>query len=317
MTETKPEYSAGNESKPFSEPNYTQFSNDAIDLVMRDVSPNAWKVITVAIRKTSGWHKKRDVISYSQFQELTGIKSRTTLSNAIKEVVDKNILIKSVSRNSFSYELNRDYVVQKSYQYRNCTEDSTETVPVSCKNGTETVHTKESIKEKERNSADAGSSLSDSLPIDWAIAGDRPVKSSNIAASNPDSNQARLSTWHDVVTPLEFAVCDAVVKAYPQLTIPRAYKRGDKLNKSQQAERREFHRWMNDVNDIVHAGKGKDVTGFIKASRAILDETNIMVTRPKTIVFAIKQLEQAPPITKPSENIKIDENGMIVAAERL
>ena len=66
-------------SKPFEPPKHTQFSNVAIDKIMREVSPNAWKIITVAIRKTYGWHKDSDVISLSQFQEIAGIGSRQTV----------------------------------------------------------------------------------------------------------------------------------------------------------------------------------------------------------------------------------------------
>lgn len=122
-------------TKPFEPPKHTQFSNDAIDNIMREVSPNAWKIITVAIRKTYGWHKESDTISLSQFQEITGIASRQTLVKALNEVLDKGILIRKKSGMSYEYQLNQEY--------GNCTDTSTETVPVS---STETVHTKDTIK---------------------------------------------------------------------------------------------------------------------------------------------------------------------------
>ena len=127
-------------TKPFEPPKHTQFSNDAIDQIMREVSPNAWKIITVAIRKTYGWHKQSDVISLSQFQELTGIGSRSTVVKAIREVVENGILLKREKGDSFEYELNRDYVVQKSNQSNNCTNTSPENgLAGSPENG----HTKE------------------------------------------------------------------------------------------------------------------------------------------------------------------------------
>ena len=141
-------------SKPFEPPKHTQFSNDAIDHIMREVSPNAWKVITVAIRKTYGWHKQSDVISFSQFQELTGIVSRQTLSKAIKEVLTKKILTRRKKGNSYEYELNRDYIVQKSNQDGNRTNTSTETVP---EDSTETVHTKESNKKTTKDKKEGAS----------------------------------------------------------------------------------------------------------------------------------------------------------------
>lgn len=128
---------------PFKEPNYTQFSNEALDHVMRDVSANCWKIICVAVRKTYGWHKRADRISYSQFLDMTGIKSKSTIFKAIQEALEKGILLRREKGNGFEYELNRAYV-QKLYQYKNCTDGSTKTVPTI---GTETVHTKEKIKD--------------------------------------------------------------------------------------------------------------------------------------------------------------------------
>ena len=152
-------------SKPFAPPTYTQFSNDAIDWVMRDVSGSAWKIISVAIRKTYGWHKESDTISLTQFQELTGIVGRGTVVSAIQECLDKNILIRKGSGQSYEYQLNDEYVtelVRKSYQYENRT--STEIVPVTSPKivpvhsvtSTEIVHTKERvIKEKRKKESTA------------------------------------------------------------------------------------------------------------------------------------------------------------------
>ena len=140
-----------NTIKPFSEPSYTQFSNDALDYVMRAVPANTWKIICVAIRKTYGWHKQSDIISLSQFMEYSGIKSRSTLVSAINDALERGILLREQRGNSYEYQLNRNYTVQKLYWSKNCTDASLKTVPILPPNGTETVHTKESIKEKEIN----------------------------------------------------------------------------------------------------------------------------------------------------------------------
>ena len=69
--------------------------NLVYDHVMRRLSGDAFKVFETVKRKTWGFvltsfnnnsiRKKWDVISYSQFQEMTGIGSRRTLSRAIHE----------------------------------------------------------------------------------------------------------------------------------------------------------------------------------------------------------------------------------------
>jgi phage replication O-like protein O len=131
-------------SQPFREPNFTQFSNDALDYVMREVSPNAWKIISVAIRKTYGWHKEKDTISLSQFQDLTGIKNRSTVVKAINEALDDGILIREPSGMSYSYSLNRGYIIDKSDQSKKRTGTSPKNGPVT---SPENGHTKESVKE--------------------------------------------------------------------------------------------------------------------------------------------------------------------------
>lgn len=73
--------------RPFDvDKGFTKFSNPVIDHVMPQVSPPAWKVLTVIWRQTEGWldlqtgkRKEWDEISYSQFMERTGIRSRATL----------------------------------------------------------------------------------------------------------------------------------------------------------------------------------------------------------------------------------------------
>jgi len=127
--------------KPFQAP-YTMVHNYVIDHIMPDLSPNAWKVLCVAIRQTIGWQdeatesgrRESDVITYSQFQRQTGIVSRGTLSRALKECLDKGYLLREEvdqyrGKPAFAYRLNTEYEAT-----------GTETVPVDgAPTGTETV----------------------------------------------------------------------------------------------------------------------------------------------------------------------------------
>jgi hypothetical protein len=100
--------------------------NYVLDTIMRELSPNAWKVLCWAIRQTYGWvdetsptgRKECDVISYSQFMEATGIGGRSTLARAIKECLDHGYLTRqqagtSRGRPIYSYRLNTQHRVLK------------------------------------------------------------------------------------------------------------------------------------------------------------------------------------------------------------
>ena len=51
--------------QPFSDDGgYTCLTNYVLDVVMPSLPPNAWKVLCFVIRKTRGWNKERDRLSY-------------------------------------------------------------------------------------------------------------------------------------------------------------------------------------------------------------------------------------------------------------
>lgn len=81
--------------KPFAdEDGYTPFSNYLLDMVMPTLPANAWKVLCFIIRKTRGWQKDTDRLSYSQIETGAGIGSSATVSTAIKALLDKNLIVK-------------------------------------------------------------------------------------------------------------------------------------------------------------------------------------------------------------------------------
>lgn len=96
--------------KPFNgQSEYTIFNNYILDHVMPKTTPNGWKCLCFIIRKTKGWHKLSDDLSFSQIKKGTGIKSDPTISAALKELEDsKFILVKRNDGqwNSNTYTLN-------------------------------------------------------------------------------------------------------------------------------------------------------------------------------------------------------------------
>lgn len=96
--------------KPFSnQSGYTIFDNTILDRIMRTCDPYEWLILCAIIRKTRGWNKTEDRVSISQFMELTGIKTRTTVIRAVNSLIDHGYILK-VKKGVYSvYSLNLDY----------------------------------------------------------------------------------------------------------------------------------------------------------------------------------------------------------------
>lgn len=78
-------------------------------LIGASLSSTEYQVVLTVIRKTWGWNKKLDWISYSQFVKITN-KSRISIYNAITELVKKNILVKKTELGKITaYRLNKDF----------------------------------------------------------------------------------------------------------------------------------------------------------------------------------------------------------------
>jgi hypothetical protein len=94
---------------PFAEQgNWTAVHNSVFDVMMPELPPNAFKVLCFVIRKTRGWKKDSDQLSYTQIAAGTGIKSPSTLREALKSLGERGyILASSKSKwDATSYRLN-------------------------------------------------------------------------------------------------------------------------------------------------------------------------------------------------------------------
>lgn len=134
--------------KPFSRQGYfTAVDNAVFDEIMPTLSGSEWKILSLIIRKTIGWHKELDGIAYSQMRKGTGIKSNTTIQKAVHSLLDKGIIEQGqtgLKTDPHFYRLNRDYTLR-------VTETVKRRVTFSVKRPvTETVNTKER-KRKETN----------------------------------------------------------------------------------------------------------------------------------------------------------------------
>lgn len=102
--------------KPFnSQSGYTMFDNFILDVIMPELKPTHWKVLCFIMRKTIGWHRVEDGLSYSQIMDGTGIKNRTTISGAIKELVRLGYIARLATEEQNDpnrYRINTEYEIE-------------------------------------------------------------------------------------------------------------------------------------------------------------------------------------------------------------
>lgn len=66
---------------------FLRLPNDWIDRAMPTMGHAELKVVLVVVRQTIGWHKERDVISLTQFEEKTGL-TRSNVMRGIRDAVN-------------------------------------------------------------------------------------------------------------------------------------------------------------------------------------------------------------------------------------
>lgn len=115
--------------RPFEniEDEYTKIHNFVLDVCMHQLSHTAWKVLCVAMRKTLGYvskttpsgRKEWDRISFSQFRDMSGIRSNATISRAIQELLDAGYMLRfedgrhpGTGKPTYKYGLNQEYEIE-------------------------------------------------------------------------------------------------------------------------------------------------------------------------------------------------------------
>ncbi|MCU1248694.1 MAG: putative phage replication protein [Edaphobacter sp.] len=92
-------------------PNSYQTPNFIADKLLRHLSGPQAKVLMTLCRKTFGWNKREDVISFSQFREEAGV-SRSSAIEALRVFVDAGLVLKTskgrVDMNAWSLNLDAD-----------------------------------------------------------------------------------------------------------------------------------------------------------------------------------------------------------------
>jgi len=84
-------------------PNYTQVPNLFLDNLYQFEGSEV-KVFLAICRKTIGWHKVSDRISYSQLNKITGL-STNGLKNAIDRLVNEGLITQKMTKNGYIYDI--------------------------------------------------------------------------------------------------------------------------------------------------------------------------------------------------------------------
>ena len=99
-------------ASPQVENGYTKIANELLEkLCLPGINGSEYRIILFVVRKTYGFNKKQDRISFTQFQKGTGM-NRAHAIRTINSLVDKRILVKdgSVYRFNKNWE---EWVVHK------------------------------------------------------------------------------------------------------------------------------------------------------------------------------------------------------------
>jgi len=96
-------------AKPDINDGHIDIANDLSEALMRiNLSGYQYRIIWCVFRKTYGWHKSTDKISLTQFEKMTGLKSKY-ICRAIKELEDRNMIIVDRNNRVNTYKFNSDY----------------------------------------------------------------------------------------------------------------------------------------------------------------------------------------------------------------
>jgi phage replication O-like protein O len=96
-------------ASPQTENGHIDIANELAEALCRiNLSPYEWRILWVIFRKTYGWHKKADRISYTQFEEATGI-GRWHINRALRRLAMRNIITISGNSRLMEYSFQKNY----------------------------------------------------------------------------------------------------------------------------------------------------------------------------------------------------------------
>lgn len=96
-------------ANPQAENGHIDIANEVAEQLCRiNLSPYESRALWVIWRKTYGWHKKDDRISYTQFEEMTNL-NRWHIARTLKRLIMRNIITSRGNKRDIKYGFQKDY----------------------------------------------------------------------------------------------------------------------------------------------------------------------------------------------------------------
>ncbi len=115
-------------ASPQAENGHVDIANEIAEAMAKvNLSAYESRVLWVIWRKTYGWHKKTDQISFTQFQKATGLHRRN-VQRTLNELIKRNIVVRKDYSRIITYQFQKDYtkwkdVVKRDYMASKGTTD--------------------------------------------------------------------------------------------------------------------------------------------------------------------------------------------------
>ena len=109
-------------ASPQAEDGHIDIANETAEVLAKtNLSEYENRILWVIWRKTYGWHKKQDQISFTQFQKATGLHRRH-VQRTLKRLMERNIVASQGYSRIITYQFQKDYtkwkdVASKGYSY--------------------------------------------------------------------------------------------------------------------------------------------------------------------------------------------------------
>ncbi len=101
-------------ANPQLEDGHTKIANEIYDALMKtNFAPYERRILDCVIRKTYGWNKKMDRISYTQFEEATAL-NRRHIALYLARLIQRNIVIVAGAGYQLEYGLQKNYETWRS-----------------------------------------------------------------------------------------------------------------------------------------------------------------------------------------------------------
>lgn len=129
------------------EPNYTQYPNVILDNADKFEHPE-FKIISVIIRMTFGYHKEKAKISLTQLMNKTGM-AKTTIIRATDKLEAKGIIKRTVKSSGTEWEIIVEVVAER---YHSQSDSGSGAIPLDDKSGSGAIpptYTRDLLKKKD------------------------------------------------------------------------------------------------------------------------------------------------------------------------